>query len=127
MNEEVIPIVHQWIDGRDAEGTIKYGQPLRTFDGRNSDTDAIEEALDLVNYLVKRLMEREEVAALCFDAAVVIGLLAKENYGEKSSGMVKRLLEVSRNLRADVPRIGVPATRHLSGGPMSRLEDMEKS
>ena len=46
MNEDVIPIVHQWIDGRDAEGTIKYGQPLRTFDGRNTDTDAIEEALD---------------------------------------------------------------------------------
>jgi len=37
-----------------------YGEPLTTWNGRNSLQDAYEEALDLCLYIKQELMERED-------------------------------------------------------------------
>ena len=43
---------------RDTFGTAKYGQRLASNDGRDSLTDAYQEALDLAVYLRKAIAER---------------------------------------------------------------------
>lgn len=46
---------------RRAFGMRKYGQPLRTFDGRPPHLDALQEAVDLVVYLHKAEMQYAEL------------------------------------------------------------------
>lgn len=53
--EEVIKDLRQ----REQVGLKKYGEKLRTFNGRNATQDAYEEALDLSNYLKQKLLEEE--------------------------------------------------------------------
>lgn len=56
------------IRGRDAGGTVKYGQRLTVGDGRRSLVDLYQELLDAVVYVRKEIEERravdEELAAL---------------------------------------------------------------
>ena len=46
------------LQARSAEGTLKYGTPLRAFNGRDPLVDAYQEALDLVQYLRQAIEER---------------------------------------------------------------------
>ena len=46
------------IEDRIKIGVERYGTPLQTFNGRNADLDAYEEAMDLTIYLKQRLIER---------------------------------------------------------------------
>jgi len=48
------------LKARDKKGFETYGKPMETFDGRDTLQDAIEEALDLIVYLTKLKMEREQ-------------------------------------------------------------------
>lgn len=59
-----------WIDQRTLLGTVKYGQPLQTDNGRNAEQDAFEELLDFCQYQEQSRLElkaevvrlREEIA-----------------------------------------------------------------
>jgi len=51
-------LVKKDIDERIKVGTQRYGEPLRSFNGRNALVDAYQEALDLVNYLRQCLDEQ---------------------------------------------------------------------
>lgn len=53
--EEVIKDLRQ----REEVGLKKYGEKLRTFNGRSATMDAYEEALDLSNYLKQKLLEED--------------------------------------------------------------------
>jgi hypothetical protein len=61
------------IKSRDKRGWEIYKKPMTTFDGRNSLQDAYEEALDLVVYLKKFLLEQDNLLK-------IIDQIAKENY-----------------------------------------------
>jgi hypothetical protein len=61
------------IKSRDKKGWEIYKKPMTTFDGRNSLQDAYEEALDLVVYLKKFLLEQD-------NPLKIIDQIAKENY-----------------------------------------------
>jgi hypothetical protein len=52
------------IKKRDAFGRLKYGQPLRLNDGRNTVEDAEQEAGDLLQYLFKAYKNGEDVRRL---------------------------------------------------------------
>ena len=51
---EVSPALKQrfsdWIDARTAIGVAKYGEPLRTDNGRDAEKDGFEELLDFCQY-----------------------------------------------------------------------------
>jgi hypothetical protein len=65
--DEVFPVLRQHIRGntrllalideRDRWGQAKYGQPLRTGDGRNTDQEIMGESLDLLPYITKKAMQ----------------------------------------------------------------------
>ena len=59
METAIWDLVIEDIHKRDEVGTVKYGKPLRAFDGRRTLQDAYEEALDLAVYLKKEIVERE--------------------------------------------------------------------
>lgn len=71
LGDEAEPAV-ALILARDEAGTIKYGQPLRTFDGRKTLWDRAEELADDLNYTLKFLHEWDEVAGLLELAAARI-------------------------------------------------------
>lgn len=73
MSEDVIPMVHAFIDSRNDAGMGTYGKPLTTFDGRNTIRDAQEEAGDLLNYLTKWAAEWPVIANLLDQAADFVG------------------------------------------------------
>jgi hypothetical protein len=52
-------IVKTDLDARNELGMRVYKKPMQPHDGRNSLQDAYEEALDLVMYLKKALVEQE--------------------------------------------------------------------
>lgn len=56
--EVVLDQVLKDLTDRSTVGVEKYGEPLRTFNGRDSLMDAYQEALDLVMYLRQAIMER---------------------------------------------------------------------
>lgn len=59
MNQELVEqYVIRELKKRTIRGIAKYGQPLMTFDGRDNLQDAFEEAIDLVQYLAKEIMQR---------------------------------------------------------------------
>lgn len=53
--------VRQLLIERARQGMATYGKPLTTWDGRESLTDALEEAADLVVYLAKARRELREL------------------------------------------------------------------
>jgi len=57
---EVFPFVHKDLLEREAYGRREYNGPLVTCDGRANKWDAYQEALDLVVYLRKDIMEEEQ-------------------------------------------------------------------
>lgn len=62
---------------REAEGIKTYGRTLQTNNGRDALTDALEEAIDLWQYLVQLGLEREslisEIARLRAENAQIRG------------------------------------------------------
>ena len=56
---EILPLVLQDLCARGEMGDRKFGQSMRTHDGRDSLVDAYQEAIDLLMYLRKALEERE--------------------------------------------------------------------
>ena len=56
ITDEVISVIRQ----REVIGMGTYGRPLLAGDGRDTLQDAIEEAADLLQYLVKMKAERDE-------------------------------------------------------------------
>lgn len=56
---EVVDLVKTDLDARREQGTRKYGQALRPFNGRDALRDAYGEALDLCCYLRQRIEEEE--------------------------------------------------------------------
>ena len=59
--QKVITLVQEDLLMRSDIGTRKYGEPLRTFNGRSALQDAYEEALDLAMYLKQAIVEKMEV------------------------------------------------------------------
>lgn len=53
-----------FIDERTELGISKYGTVLKTFNGRDCLTDALQEAIDLSQYLCQKIMELEHQIAL---------------------------------------------------------------
>lgn len=47
------------IDERTEYGEQTYGEPLHTFNGRNAELDAMQESIDLNQFLMQMVMERE--------------------------------------------------------------------
>ena len=54
ITDRVVQVIRQ----RERKGQETYGQPLLAGDGRDTLQDAIEEAADLLQYLVKLKVER---------------------------------------------------------------------
>ena len=121
VSEDVIPMVHAFINQRDALGTAKYGKPLTTFDGRNSIRDAQEEAGDLLNYLTKLVAEWEVVADLLEDCARYLGF-----NGEPSAEGYELLLraqDTAARMRRDVARVEPASAAYRT--PTERLAAMD--
>lgn len=60
VGERIAPLVAADIMQREQFGTKKYGQPLRTDNGRDALWDAYQEALDLCMYLRQRIEQEEK-------------------------------------------------------------------
>lgn len=56
--DKVLDQVMKDLTDRDTVGQKKYGESLRSFNGRDCLMDAYQEALDLVMYLRQAIMER---------------------------------------------------------------------
>jgi len=63
-SQEVLPRLLQRIEARRHKGMEEYGTPLKTFNGRRSLYDALDEVLDLAQYLQQEIMEREKLVDL---------------------------------------------------------------
>ncbi len=74
---DVLPLVVEDLRARVATGTAEYGEPLRTFNGRDSLRDAYEEALDLALYLRQAIEEREPETPVA--SASISGLTRKRD------------------------------------------------
>ena len=62
-NEKSIPvseILKKMIDERTKLGMSKYGTILKTFNGRDCMNDAMQEAIDLSQYLAQKVIELEQ-------------------------------------------------------------------
>lgn len=59
--EEVYPVVLEFIKGRVEQQEQRYGQRLKTNDGRDSLYDALQEAIDTVFYITQAIMERDNL------------------------------------------------------------------
>ena len=57
--QTITDLVHEVIVQREKIGMATYHRPLTAFDGRDTLQDAIEEAADLLQYLVKLKVERD--------------------------------------------------------------------
>jgi hypothetical protein len=57
---EVEPVLVELIRQRTALGKAKYGTVLRTRNGRDATMDALQEALDMCQYLTQRVMELQD-------------------------------------------------------------------
>ena len=56
----VTPVLVELILQRDAMGRAKYGTPLKTRNGRDALVDALQESLDLNQYLMQRVLELQD-------------------------------------------------------------------
>lgn len=59
MPNDVFRLLKKDLDARNANGFKTYKKPMTAHDGRDTLQDAFEEALDLVVYLKKMLIERD--------------------------------------------------------------------
>jgi hypothetical protein len=57
--QTITDLVHEVINQREKVGMATYHRPLLAGDGRDTLQDAIEEAADLLQYLVKLKVERD--------------------------------------------------------------------
>jgi hypothetical protein len=57
---DILPLIIEDLQKRDARGSRKYGTTLQSHNGRDSLVDAYQEALDLCMYLRQAICEREE-------------------------------------------------------------------
>jgi hypothetical protein len=55
--EEVTPLAIDYLKARAEKGAQKYGSRLKTFNGRSSLVDALEESADLFQYLFQKCRE----------------------------------------------------------------------
>jgi hypothetical protein len=55
--QNVTEALIELLKAREARGLETYGRPLETFNGRDAKVDALEEALDLVQYLFQLYLE----------------------------------------------------------------------
>lgn len=55
----------QLLRAREQQGIVTYGQTLTPFNGRDATQDALEEALDLAQYLRQWQIEREAYREVC--------------------------------------------------------------
>jgi hypothetical protein len=60
--QDVTPLLIADLEARAAAGLATYGRPLQTHNGRNAAQDALEEALDLAQYLKQVVLEQEAAA-----------------------------------------------------------------
>jgi hypothetical protein len=60
QSSSVAESLKRLIDERTKLGISKYGTPLMTHNGRIADKDALEEAVDLIQYQQQRIMERDD-------------------------------------------------------------------
>lgn len=59
---DTVPVVdqlHAYLDQRRALGVRRYGVSLQAGNGRDALVDALEEAIDLVQYLAQAVIERD--------------------------------------------------------------------
>lgn len=61
MRENITEELIDWLRKREEIGYKKYGGPLLTFSGRRLEVEALEEALDLIQYLFGFMLEREKL------------------------------------------------------------------
>lgn len=59
-SRDVEPVLVELIRQRTALGRSRYGTQLQTHNGRDCRVDALQEALDLSQYLMQRVMELED-------------------------------------------------------------------
>jgi NTP pyrophosphatase (non-canonical NTP hydrolase) len=64
----VLPHAIEFLEQRQRDGISKYGKPLTTQDGRTTEIDALQEAGDLLMYLMKQCMEQKRGFAQGFNA-----------------------------------------------------------
>ena len=57
-------VFFEMLDSRERKGIASYGTTLQTFNGRDAVQDALEEAIDLWQYLTQIALERDADAAL---------------------------------------------------------------
>ncbi len=62
MAGSVTDALIEHLRARSEFGQVKYGRYMEPFDGRDTLLDALEEALDLAQYLQKARMERDQLA-----------------------------------------------------------------
>jgi hypothetical protein len=61
---DITPLVIADLEARSAQGALKYGEPLRAFNGRDALADAYQESLDQTQYLRQEIEERRARAQL---------------------------------------------------------------
>lgn len=98
---EVTEQLITFLRGRSEHGQRKYGIALNPFDGRNTLMDALEEATDLSQYLMKRVMENEAIADLLERAAVIFWGPSMKNERVDLANECERM---AAKLRADCER-----------------------
>lgn len=70
------------LDGRTRIGAVRYGRALHTHNGRNPYQDAMEEAVDLWQYLIQARLEHDDL--LAENAALKARLAAYEGVADAS-------------------------------------------
>ena len=100
--EDVLPYarrrIQQLLEERSVKGFETYGTPLQTRNGRDALRDAMEECVDLLQYLCQMEMERQGGEML--DYSHDIGRLHSELYGAR--GKVVALEQANRALRDEL-------------------------
>lgn len=61
--EDVTAALIAHIERRREQGIRTYGTSLQTFNGRSALVDALEEVLDLAQYLMQEILERQAMEA----------------------------------------------------------------
>jgi hypothetical protein len=67
------------INERVKYGMKKYGQPLMSDDGRDSVVDALQEAGDLLQYIWKAKMKKEDLSQLKYIIDIIAKILTSQN------------------------------------------------
>lgn len=89
----------EFIQARSEWGQQLYGQGMNPFDGRDTVTDALEEVLDLAQYLMKWKQERQEAARLMGEAQLFIS--EHSTIGDEGMSLFARLGKCADSFRRD--------------------------